>query len=181
MPEKLQNSLLEQAEERIESQLTPQVREPYTRIVVAGMQIALQKGPNGILGSLQHSKNPLYDCAAGAVNLVGLLSRQSRGTMPLKAMVPAATTLMLKALDFADKIGVIQVGKPELAQATTILGNLILKYMGVSHQMLQTAAGKVQDLTRDPAKMIALRRAAGVDKAPGTPTASAQVAAAEEG
>lgn len=180
MTEKLQNSILEQAEERIEAQLTPQVREPYTRIVVAGMQIALQKGPDGILGSLQHSKNPISDCAIGAVNLVGLLSRQSRGTMPLKAMVPAATTLMLKALDFADKIGLVEVGKPELAQATTILGNLIMKNLGISHQMLQTAAGKVQELTRDPQKMEAMQRAAGVVKAPNAVPQDAPAAQAED-
>lgn len=167
MTEKMQNNLLQQAEEKIEGQLTEQIREPYTRIVVAGMKLALQKGPDGILASLQHSKNPLYDCAAGAVNIVGLMSRQSRGTMPMKAMVPAATTLMLKALDFADKVGVVEVGPAELAKAATILGNLVLKGLGITHQMLKTAATNVQAMTQDPQKMAALQRAAGVTKADG--------------
>jgi hypothetical protein len=180
MTDQLQNSILQQAEDRIESQLTPQVREPYTRIVVAGNQIAQKGGPNGILGSLQHSKNPIYDCAAGAVNLVGLLSRQSRGTMPMKAMVPAATTLMLQALDFADKIGLVKVGNVELSHATTILANLILKHLGISHQMLQTAAGNIQQMTRDPEKMKALQRAAGVVKADGGAPQDAPAAPAED-
>lgn len=173
MTEKMQNSLLQQAEERIEGQLIDPIREPYNRVVVAGLQLALQKGPNGILASLKNSKNPIYDCAAGAVNLVGLMSRQSRGTMPVKAMVPAATTLMLKALDFADRIGLVKVGPQELSQATKILANLVLKHVGVSPKMLQTAAGRVQEMARDPQKMAALQRAAGVGKdsgaAPNTP------------
>jgi hypothetical protein len=175
MTDKMQNSLLQQAEDKVESQITdPKVREAYTRVVVAGLQIGLKNGPNGILASLRNSKNPIYDCAAGAVNLVGLLSRQSRGTMPMKAMVPAATTLMLKALDFADKIGLVKVGPQELSQATKILANLILKHVGVSHQMLQHAAGQVQAMTRDPQKMAALQRAAGVTKDGGAPNTPAE-------
>lgn len=168
----LQNRILEAAEQKIESGLTPENRANYMRIVVAGQKVGLDGGPNSILASLKDSKNPLQDCAMGAINLCLLMRKQSRGTMPLKAMVPAATTLMLQALDFADRAGILKVGNPELVRATRILTNLIFQKFNISSQMLHTAASKVHAITQDPIQMEKINREAGVVKHPlaSTPT-----------
>lgn len=162
----LHNQILEAAEQKIESQLTPPNRANYIKVVTAGMHLALAKGPDGILGSLRNSKNPISDCAVGAVNLCLLMRKQSRGTMPLKSMVPAAMTLMLQALDFADKSGIVKVGTAELVQATHIFTNHLFKQFGITPKMLQTAAVNVHAITQDPAKMEAINRKAGIAKDP---------------
>lgn len=162
----LSNKILEAAEQKIESQLTPQNRGDYLKIVVAGMHAALAKGPNGILASLHQSKNPISDCAVGAVKICLLMAHTSRGTMPPKAMVPAGMTLMLKALDFVSKSGIAQVGTPELVQATHIYSNEIFKAFKITPGVLQKAASKVHEITKDPTKLEMLKRRAGMTRDP---------------
>src|SRR5712664_3366768 len=104
---KLDDPVLQAAEEKLESQLLPEVRADYMKIVVAGMRAALAKGPDGMLAGLKNkSKDPVHDAAAGAVGLV-LLLRHTSPAMPIKAMAPAGMTLMLHALDFVDKVGLV--------------------------------------------------------------------------
>lgn len=163
----MQNNVLQAAEKKVESQLTPDNRANYMKIVTAGMKLGLAKGPDGILGSLRHSKTPIKDCAMGAVNLCLLMRKQSRGTMPLKALVPAAMSLMLQALDFVDKSKLAKVGTPELVQATHIFTDHLFKQLGITPAMIRSAAGNVQAITQDPAKMDVINRKAGIVKAPG--------------
>jgi hypothetical protein len=162
----MNNKILGAAEAKIESSLTPENRADYNKVVTAGMKLALQKGPNGILGSLAQSKNPIPDAVNGAINLCGLLRKQSRGTMPVKAMVPAAMTLLLHALDFADKTGLVKIGTPELVQATHQFANEMFKRFKITAPMLHTAAAKVHAMTQDPGQMEKINRAAGTVKAP---------------
>lgn len=162
----LSNKILMAAEKKIESQLTPENRQNYLKIIVAGMKVGLDKGPNGILASLTKSKDPLGDCAKGAVNLTLLLSHQSRGTMPVQAMVPGAMGLMLHALDFVDRTGVMKIGNEQLVQATHIFANFLFKQMGVTPQMLGEVANKVHGIMNDPAKMQQIKMHAGFEKHP---------------
>lgn len=161
------NTVLKAAERKVEAGLTPETRANYQKIVTAGMKIALKDGPNGILAGLAKSKDPLHDCAKGAINLCLLMRKQARGVMPFKAMVPAAMTLMLQALDFADKAGVIKVGAVEIGKASRIFADEIFKAFGISGQQLQTAATKVHAITQDPAQMARLNLEAGITKAGG--------------
>lgn len=156
----LQNRLLEAAEQKIESQITPANRQNYMKIVTAGMHLAMAKGPDSIIAGLKKSKNPINDCAVGAVNLCLIMRKQSRGTMPMSSMVLAASTLMLQALDFADKAGIVKVGTPELVQCTHIFTNHLFKQLGITPQMIHTAAGKVHDIISDPQKMQAIQQKA---------------------
>jgi len=163
----LNNSLLKAAEAQVESKLLPANRSDYTRIVVAGMKIGLDKGPNSILASLQHSKDPINDAAVGAINLCLLMHKHSRGTMPMKAMVPAAMSLMLHALDFADRAKIIKVDSGVLIKASRIFTNHIFKMFHITGPMLQTAASKLHGMMQDPAKMQKIKEASGTVVAPG--------------
>jgi hypothetical protein len=162
----LENKLLQAAEKKIESGLTPQNREDYTKIVVAGMKTGLAKGPEGILASLKQSKDPVQDCAVGAINIVMLLREQSRGTMPAKALVPAAMTLMLQALDFMDKARIKRVGVKDLERATRIFTNYIFTVFKITPQMLKGMGIKVRGIVQDPTQMDMIARKAGVVKDP---------------
>jgi len=162
----LKNSILEAAEQKIESGLMPDNQVNYQKIVVAGMHAGMAKN-GSLLVSLHKSKDPVSDCANGAVKLCMILRRQSHGIMPLKAMVPAAMTLMLQALDFCDKSGIAKIGTPELVRATHIFTNTMFAAFKITPQMIHTAAGKIHGIMQDPAKMEMLKRRAGVVKAPG--------------
>lgn len=161
------NKILEAAEQKVESNLVPQVRANYQKIVVAGMKVALNGGPNSGMAKLRRSPDPVKQCAVGAVNLVLMMRRMAKGVMPAKAMVPAAMTLMIQALDFCDRTGVVKVGTPELVRATHIFTDAIFGKLGISQQMLHHAANSVHAITQDPAKMEMIKRKIGIVKAPG--------------
>lgn len=166
----LNNKVLQAAEQKIEDNLLPANHADYMKVVVAGMHAGLANGPKSILAGIRNSSDPVNDCAKGAVNLAMLLRKQSRGTMPLKAMIPAAMTLMLHALDFVDKSGMKKIGTPELVEATHTFANFMFKQIGLSPQMLQKAHESVTAVTNDPAHLEAMKRKAGMVKAPDSST-----------
>lgn len=166
----LSNPLLQQAEDKIESGLTPDNRQNYYKIVVAGQHAALDKGPNGILASLAQSKDPVSDAAKGAISLVLILRKQAHGVMPLKAAIPAAMVLMIKALDFADRSGIVKVAEPELVRATHIFTDTMFARFGISKAGLANAATKIHRLTQSPEAMAAINLKAGLTRHPNAAT-----------
>lgn len=168
----LSNNLLQQAENKVESQLEPGTRDNYMKIVVAGLHASLDKGPDGLMASLANSKDPISDAAKGAVSLVVVLRQQAKGVMPMKAFVPAAMTLMLKALDFIDRSKIAKVGQPELVRATHIFTDTVFSLAGITKQGLAHVAGKVHAITQDPAAMEKINLKAGITRHPmaATPT-----------
>ena len=166
----LDNQVLQAAEQKIESQLLPANRADYLKIVVAGMKLALDKGPDGILAKLRQSKDPVNDCAKGAVNLACLLFKQSRSTMPIQALVPAAMTLMLHALDFVDKTGIMKIGTPELVEATHTFTNIMFRNLGIDANMLTKAHESALSAVKDPAYLEAMKQKAGLVKSPNAST-----------
>lgn len=157
----LQNTLLKAAEQKIESQLTQKTRSNYLRIVTAGMKLALKDGPNSIIASLKKSQNPLDDCVNGVIGLMSLLFRESNGTMPMNAMIPAASVLLIQALDFAARAGIMKVGKPELEHAIQSLVEKLLPKLGVTPDRLTSLTQKVHGIMADPTKRALINKAGG--------------------
>lgn len=162
----LNNKLLQAAEKKVEADLLPDNRDDYMKIVVAGLRVALDQGPDGIMASLRKSRDPVSDAAIGAINLVMLMRKQSRGTMPAKALVPASMTLMLQALDFVDKARITKINNKKLDRATYIWRDHMFKSFNVTQQMLKDMAVKVHGVMQDPTQMDILARRAGVVKDP---------------
>lgn len=162
------NSMLKATEDKIESNLTDDVKPAYTKIVVAGNKAGMQGGENSVLAKLADSKDPIGDAGRGAAGMVFALRKESKDTMPVNAMILAGATLMVHALDFLEKAGVVEVGAEEIAKATKEYSNTVFKNMGVTPQMLTKGNETVQNITKDPAVMEQMRRKAGLVKAPGT-------------
>lgn len=168
----LSNPLLQQAEQQLETKLTPENAADVDKIIVAGLHIALAKGPDGFMGRLRNVPDPISACAQGAVSLVLILRKQSRGVMPMKAAVPAAMSLMLRGLDFVDRSKIVPIGEPELVRATHIFTDFLFAKLGVSKQALAGLAGKVHGFTQSPEAMQAINMKAGLLRHPmaATPT-----------
>lgn len=165
----MKNALLAATEAHLEGNLQGKTKADYQKVVVAGMTAALKGGTNSILAKLKESKDPIHDCVVGALNLAIILRKQSRNTMPLNAMIPGATTLMLHAMDFAESIGLVKIDKPELDQATHLLVNTLFKRLGVTPNMLHTAATKMHALTQNPVSVERMKYAAGMTKNQNSP------------
>ncbi len=162
------NSVLKAAEEKIEANLTDEIKPIYSKIVVAGLKAGMEGGETSILAKLKDSEDPVADAGKGAAGLVAILRKNSRNTMPLHAMIPAGATLMLQALDFLQKAGIADIGTEEITKASKEYTNVIFKVLGVTPQMLVKGNEAVSNLTKDPAVMEQMKRKAGLVKAPGT-------------
>jgi hypothetical protein len=175
----LTTPILAAAERKIETQLDPGNRENYMRIVVAGMRAGLARGPDGILAHLRKSPDPVRDAARGAVNLALLLRRETKqGVMPLKAMVPAALTLMLHALDFVARTKLATVDNAALVRATHVFTNTLFQKLGITPAMLQKASAQVHATVQDPVAFDAIRRKLGSVVAPGASVTTSMPATA---
>jgi hypothetical protein len=172
MPSQLNDPLLQQVEDKIEAGLTAANRADYSKIVVAGLHIALANGPAGFMAKLAKQPDPVADAAKGAVSLVILMRHQAKGIMPVKAMIPAAMTLMLHALDFIDRSKIAPVGQPDLVRATHIFTDFLFARFGISKAGLQNAMQKVHQITQDPSAVEKMKMKAGFTKHPdaATPT-----------
>lgn len=148
-----QSSLLQQAEAKVEASVPASQKANYLKIVVAGMKLALNKGPNGLVGALKNSKDPMGDIVNGAIGIVGILRRESKNTMPLPVMVPAIMTLVLHGLDIAQKFGLLQIGPAELGQATQQAMETIMQKVGLTPQKVQQLAAQSHGVMQDPQAM----------------------------
>jgi hypothetical protein len=162
----MSSPILEQAEQKIETGLDPANKRDYQKIVVAGLAAALTRGPNGLMAKLRKSPDPVKACARGAVALALILRREAKGVMPLKAMVPAAMTLMLHGLDFVNRTGAAKVGTPELVRATHIFTNDMFGAFNITPGLIKQYAARVHAVTQDPVAMQAVRLHAGLDRHP---------------
>lgn len=160
------NKILQAAEANVEKQLVPEIKDDYLKIVVAGSKVAMQGGPDGMLAKLKQSADPVKSCAEGAVNLVMTMRGQSRGQMPVKALIPAATTLMLHALDFAGRTGIIKVDAALLDKATHIFTNRMFAALGITSEMLRKMGKRTHTVMQDPEQMETINRRAGTVKDP---------------
>ncbi len=168
----LGNALCQQMENGIEAKLTPENRNDYNKVVVAGLHIALARGPQSFMAKLHASQDPIGDCAKGAVALMLIMRKETKGAMPLEAGIPAGFTLMLHGLDFIDHAGIVKIGEPELVRATTLFTNNLFFRLGISPAMLQHATTRVHQIVQDPDAMAKINLKAGLTRHPdaATPT-----------
>jgi hypothetical protein len=151
------NTLIKQVEQRLESQISPQVRDAYMRIVVAGMKVAMDKGEDGLMASIAQSNNPLNDIVKGTLSIVGALRSKANGTMPVNAMILAGMALVLQGLDFADRTGIMKVTATEIDQATHLYTETLFSLLKISPSQIASALKSVDDVRRDPTKMAKLQ------------------------
>ena len=145
---------LQKVETAIEKSVKPEMQEAYQKIVTAGMKMAFSKEANGaIVEGLDKSKTPIKDIAIGAVGMLLLMHKQSKGTMPQDAMVPAGMTLVLHGLDYYGKTSKAPVGNNEVDEATQIYMDALLPKLGITQDMLQKTSSQVQGVMQNPEQM----------------------------
>lgn len=166
--ETIQDPVLKRAEAEIERRLLPDNRRDYMRVVVAGMKMGMAGGRRSLIARLGESKMPpLQEIAYGAVNVGLILFKESRYTMPVKALIPAAMTLMIKTMDFAEKSGHLPKVTPQMVdEATKIFMNYVLHRFNVPQAKLEYMARQVHSVVQDPHQVDILNRRAGLTRDP---------------
>ena len=173
--------ILATIEREFEAAMQPATRAASDKVVEAGMRMAMNakpgSGQKALLARLNESKDVVKSCAEGAAALVLYMWQEHNFNFPANVIPPSSVILMCKALDTAEKAGIIKVTNEDVGRGTKILGDLIMSKMGVTPDKFRKIAERVDQLTNDPTSMDLMARKSGMVK---DPRASVPLDAVEE-
>ena len=148
------NPILEKIISGIEEKIKPEDKSSYDRIVLAGTKILFDQKTHGkMIEILQGHGDLPSKIADGITRLIGLLYQASENTMPMQAVIPAAITLMVKALDFAERGMGQKLDKDIIAECTKQTSAAVLQQFGVTPEKIQSflsSQGQPQEPQPEP-------------------------------
>lgn len=148
------NPLLQQVVAQVEAQVPPELRNTYERIFLAGQKVMYSPETREMMMRQFQSKQNIAEAAGeGIAKLFAILIAESKGTLNMKAAIPAMTALLCDGLDFLEGVGEIQVDESVLAEATSEMGSAILQVLGVTPEKMQgllAQSGQAQQPQQGP-------------------------------
>jgi hypothetical protein len=150
----MQNQLIIKAEAGVDQKVPPKDKNAYDRIVLAGMKVLFSKNTHSqIMQGVKEAQDKVTTAADGIVGLMGMLHKESRGTMPVGPMILAGMSLLMQALDFMEQAGMVQVDNAVLDTATQHYIETLLPKIGMTPEKIQAMLGQAQGIMADPEKM----------------------------
>ena len=111
--------------------VNPDQKQQIQRIVVAGMKVMFSPQTHGLMQQVLQSQQPLpQKIGQGVAGLIGLLMKESPGSIPPNLVIPVGVILCAHVADFLRQAG---QACPDsvLAQGISIFKNTILQAAGV--------------------------------------------------
>ncbi len=166
MPRMMQDPDVMEAAKRVEATILPKHRDAYNRVVDSGLAYAKEQGPKGFRALLAQ-EDIVGACGKAGANMVAMLYKISTGSkIPNEVIAPAAMIFTLEALDLMAKAGKLDPTKEDIARATRVMTDHLMVIIGWGPKSFAEASNQVNDILRDPVRMEALNRRAGVVKDP---------------
>lgn len=135
------NPLLTKAEAAYRAKIQPDMQSAVDRIIKAGMLIMHSPGTHDMMRQqLLKPGDPAENAGEGIAKLTAILFGKSKGTMPIKAAIPAANILLCEGLDFMEQAGLIKVDNNTLAEAAKELGSSLMQMFKVTPERLAQAS-----------------------------------------
>ena len=135
------NPALQKYEAGIEENVKPEDKEAYDRIVTAGIKvITSDEFHQQLVDTLSVSAEELPDkIADGVARLISMLHVSSKGKMPVGPTIAAAYTLMVKAMDFAERALGAEITDDIIAETALKTISVVAPTLGISKESLQEA------------------------------------------
>jgi hypothetical protein len=136
-------SLSQQVKAQIK--VPPELREPYERIVLAGMKVMFSEETNEMAMQSLQGEGPIEQrLAKGICDLMVLLWQESNQSMPPQLIIPAAVELLAEAADFLVEAGVEQIEPQQIGEAMRLMIGMILQRFNVTPETMQKGAAQGQ-------------------------------------
>lgn len=136
------NQLLAKASEAILAKVDQRLHPVVQKVVEQGKRVMYDEKTRPMaMHQLKAAKDP-ESIGAAVAKLAGILFNQSRNTLPMEVLMPAATLLLCEALGFLEEAGVLQVDNDLLAKCTMAMSSAFLQLMGVTPEKLQELAAQ---------------------------------------
>ena len=144
------NPMLAQIEQQTEAKVPADLKPTFERIVAAGQKVMYSPQTHKMMTDQMAQGEPAHAAGEGIAKLFGILMHESKGTLNMKAAIPAMTSLLCEALDFMEQAGKVQITPDVIAKATQEMASSIMQMLGVTPEKLQGMMGKGQ--TAQPAQ-----------------------------
>jgi hypothetical protein len=132
------NELLEKAKAAVLQKADPRLAPVIEKAVKAGEQVMYApQARQQLIAALGDGSDP-ESIGAGIAKVLAVMYHKTNNTMPMQVGVPAATILLLEALQFIEDAGKAQVTPEMLAECTKAMGSAVLQMFGVTPDKLQT-------------------------------------------
>jgi len=131
---------LQKYEAGIEENVKPEDKEAYDRIVTAGLKVITSDEFHQNMVESLSAEGPLADKVAnGVARLISLLHVSAKGTMPVGPTIAAAYTLMVKAMDFAERALGEEITDDIIADTALKTISVVGPLLGITKEKLQAA------------------------------------------
>lgn len=134
------NDVLAKVEQAVMAKVDAKTKTATMRIIAAGMKIMFSQQTHSLMTDAINKPGDLVEnVGLGVADLMILMYKQSRGTMPIDAAVPASVVLLCHALDFLAKSGKIEASNDVVAAATKAMMAYLMQKMGISPETMRQA------------------------------------------
>lgn len=145
------NPLLEKVSQALLAKVAPENRNTVQKIVLAGEKVMHSPQTHQMMtAQLSKPGDPAQNAGEGVAKLMGLLFKESKGTMQMKTAVPASQLLLFEGLDFMEQTGKIKVSNELIASASKALSGYFLQLFGVTPEKLAQLKQKAQSAGTPP-------------------------------
>ncbi len=126
-------------------------KDAFERTVLAGKKVMYSDQTHQLMQeALSQGGDPVAAVGKGVMQLMGILSKESRGTLPQEVFMPASLALMADALDYVKQTKGVPVGAPEVERATESFTGALMESAGITPSALQSAMAKTGEVMQDP-------------------------------
>lgn len=119
-------------------QIPDQFRQAYERVVAAGMTVMFSKESNkAAVDTIRNGEGPIAQrLGQGIAGLIGMIVKETRGTIPPQVLIPAGVELLVQAADFLRKSGMEEVNNQVIGDAMDVMVTSVLQAGGLSTEKI---------------------------------------------
>jgi len=128
-----QDKIIAAVQAKVRETIPAQFRVAVQKIYLAGMKLMFSPETHELmLQQLKGNDFTAQAVARGIAALITLMYRQSKGTMPIPAVVPAAILLACEALDYLEQTGKEQVSSELISDVVQQVVAILLQKVGLT-------------------------------------------------
>lgn len=134
-------------------------KDAYQRIMVAGLKAMFDKSTHAMLmEGMEQAPDVAEWAGKGIAGLLGMLTKQAKGTMPFQEMLMAGVSMLMHALDFLAQAGKVEPSPRTISTAMKAYSSAILSGAGISEEQLMQAGEQANQAIADPAKADLIKK-----------------------
>tara|TARA_R110000868_G_scaffold198965_8_gene445564 strand:+ start:196 stop:717 length:522 start_codon:yes stop_codon:yes gene_type:complete len=139
------DQILKQIQNGVEAAVPKELKQDYMRVVAAGMRLMYDQKTSKFMDErMSQSEDAPTAVAKGISDLLLLLYNESGKKMSIPAAMLAAFYLMAEALDYAEKVGKVEVTNEVVDQCTEATWKAVTERFGITKDKIDQVIAQSQ-------------------------------------